>query len=168
MPSVSYSVRPARRQISNINNAFITFNSALNFFVYCAFSRRFRLGLRHLVCNTCRLCRPILPLSSRHSNSVPGAAALQQQQAMPLELVGIGERRESPPTVGCCSARRAAGTKSDPGRYNNGGADGVPQRRTAVSAAGGAGRGKWYRRSTDSSTWRLSHESITIVDTTSE
>jgi len=86
---------PYRRHLSNYSNVIVTLHSATNFFVYCAFSRRFRHGLaRHFSCQ---------------SNTPGSGSGLGDDRARRLRH----ERR-------CCSASAAAVCRSVRGHYRRG------------------------------------------------
>ncbi|KAK2149091.1 hypothetical protein LSH36_468g03022 [Paralvinella palmiformis] len=42
-----------RRFLANVSNIMVTFNSAINFVIYCMFSRQFRIYLRHTMRSKC-------------------------------------------------------------------------------------------------------------------
>lgn len=60
-----------RRHISNVTNLLLTFNSAINFLIYCAYSRNFRLVLaRWWSCRSCHLCHDGVARSSDGKNKM--------------------------------------------------------------------------------------------------
>ena len=90
-----------RRFLANVSNLVVTFNSAINFVIYCMFSKTFRSGIKQcLFCNRLLVVTERWRSSCRSTTSVIGSASnaltIRSQERIPLKQVNSLTSKRSP------------------------------------------------------------------------